>query len=190
MLTINKFFQNYLIIIYKQFYLKFDLFNKKRQKHVLDLPWGPIFNPSSSVRSFVTSFSWDWTKGIFLILTQRCKMVIPKMWRSSILEKKDLPVTRSGNVPEKVFSGFFWNFIISFSLYFFFFDCVLVLPSMCRKPFSELFFTGRSVEPEILRKSSFFVFPWHFLIIYDYFFTEECISWRCPKLCIVWFLKK
>ena len=126
----------------------------------MDLPWGPIFNPSSSVRSFVTSFSWDWTKGIFLILTQRCKMV------------KDLPATRSGNVPEKVFSGFFWNFIISFSSYFFFFDCVLVLPSMCRKPFSELFFTGRSVEPEILRKSSFFVFPWHFLIIYDYFFTE------------------
>ena len=39
------------------------------------------------VRPSVTSFSRDWLIGIFWFLVQRCKMVLPKMWRSPIFEK-------------------------------------------------------------------------------------------------------
>ena len=94
-----------------------------------------FIGPTWRSYKFVTRFSQEWTIGIFWILARRCKMVIRKMWRSSVFENK---------------------------------------------------ISGRKYA----ENRRFFVFPWHFFILFDYFFTEEGISWWCPKLCIVWFLKK
>ena len=65
---------------------------------LFDLLFGPTWRSykltfvRSSVRSFVrpfvTSFSRDWLISFFWFLAQRCKMAMPKMWRSPIFEKK------------------------------------------------------------------------------------------------------
>ena len=57
----------------------------------------------------IGSFSFSW------FLAQRCKIVMPKMWRSPIFGKK----INSGNMPEKPVFGFSRDFIISFFSDFF-----------------------------------------------------------------------
>ena len=68
-----------------------------------------------SVRSSVTSFSRDWLISFFWFLAQRCKMIMPKMWRSPIFEKKFFPAENAGNMPEK---RVFWHFLETLSLVF------------------------------------------------------------------------
>ena len=56
----------------------------------LDLPWRSykLTDVRPFVRASVTSFSRDWLISFFWFLAQRCKMAMPKMWRSPIFEKK------------------------------------------------------------------------------------------------------
>ena len=69
----------------------------------------------SSVRPSVTSFSRDWLICFFWFLAQRCKMAIPKMWRSPIFGKNFFPAENAGNMPE---NPVFWHFLEILSLVF------------------------------------------------------------------------
>ena len=58
--------------------------------------------------SSVTSFSQDWCISFFWFLAQRRKIVMPKMWRSLIFEKKLFAADFGQKRPEKeVFEDFF-----------------------------------------------------------------------------------
>ena len=86
----------------KNWFLKLEL-SKNR--------WNSQFSRENCIswisRSVLDIFSWNFVHWR--------KMIMPKMWRSRIFEKKCFPVTRAGNVPKK---AVFWDFLEILSLDF------------------------------------------------------------------------
>ena len=104
----------------------------------------------------------------FMNLTQRCKMVIPKMWQSPIFKKK----------------RFFGNFLFEISsLVFPKFLSILLMCIRISINMSKTVLVCRNVNlPEIVIFSYFhdiFFISYIFFILYDYFFTNKDISWWC-----------
>ena len=90
-------------------------------KRICNLVFGPTWRSYKLtyvrpfVRLSVTRFSRDWLIRIFWFFAQWCKMVMPKMWRSPIFEKKFFPGENAGNMPEITV---FWTFLKILSLVF------------------------------------------------------------------------
>ena len=72
----------------------------------------------------------------FWFLAQRCKMAMPKKWRSPIFRKKFFPAENAGNMPEK---PVFWHFLEILSLVFsnFLQRYVLAMPMTWPSPIFE-----------------------------------------------------
>ena len=130
----------------------------------------------SFVRSSVTSFSRDWLISFFWFLAQRCKMAMPKMWRSPIFGKNFFSGRKCRKYAGKTgFLAFSRDFIISF-FYFFAQRCVLAMPiTWASSIFEKNFFPAENAGniPEI---NVFADFVWTFSLYFVIFSLKNIMN--------------
>ena len=84
--------------------LKYDRKNFSLKIFFFVVNYGPSFFGEIPFDYFlVTCFSWDWLISFFWFLAQRCKMAVPKKWRSPIFKKKFCPKSDGARSSKKNF---------------------------------------------------------------------------------------
>ena len=151
---------------------------------LLDLPRRPykLTVVRSFVRPFVTSFSRDRLINSFWFLAQRCKMTMPKMWRSPIFEKKNHSRPKMPEICRKTgYLAFSRDFINNF-FWFFAQICLLRMPKTWPSLIFEKFFSGRKCRKYARNRrfwSDFFLIFLCFLFTQHYYWFNMGIVGHC-----------